>query len=119
MAWVGSETTIPDRGRIFGATSAERVHVIEYAWLSAMSHTRLYAYRFDISQFRQRDAAWVSERPVVPLGPAEPVGDLLELHDQAGIELRVVSDLRPWWTAVVQSTLEFSGIRLRNARPPM
>ena len=53
---------------------------------------------------------------MTPLGPAEPVGDLIAAHDVAGIELRVVNDLRPWWSAVIASTVEFSGIRLRNAR---
>jgi uncharacterized protein DUF6886 len=119
MAWAGPTTTPADRARIFGATSAVRVHVIEYAWLNAMSRTTLYAYRFDAAQFHQRDVAWVSEDEVRPLGPAEPVGDLLAAHAGADIELRVVNDLRPWWSAVVGSTVEFSGIRLRNAAHPM
>lgn len=34
----------------------------------------------------------------------------------AGIELRLVSSLWPWWDAVIASTVGFSGIRLRNAR---
>ncbi|MFD2415824.1 DUF6886 family protein [Amycolatopsis pigmentata] len=54
--------------------------------------------------------------PVEPLGPAEPVGDLLALHEEAGIRLRVLADLRPFWAAVITSTVEFSGIRLRDAR---
>jgi hypothetical protein len=45
------------------------------------------------------------------------VGDLLRLHEQAGIQLRVLPNLWPFWDAVVASTLGFSGIRLRNARP--
>ena len=35
-------------------------------------------------------------------------------HD-AWVELRIVDDLWPLWDRVVASTLEFSGIRLRNA----
>jgi hypothetical protein len=53
-----------------------------------------------------------------PLGPPEPVGDLLALHEEAGIQLRVLADLWPFWDAVVGSTVGFSGIRLRNALPP-
>jgi hypothetical protein len=53
--------------------------------------------------------------PVRPLGPPEPVGNLFALHDEAGIELRVLSELSPFWEAVTASTLGFSGIRLRNA----
>ena len=37
MAWIGPGTTAGDRERIFGATPAGRVHVIEYAWLSALA----------------------------------------------------------------------------------
>jgi hypothetical protein len=42
---------------------------------------------------------------------------MLELHEQAGIQLRVLQD--PWssWYAVVASTLEFSGIRLKTQLP--
>src|SRR6185369_8648948 len=53
MAWIGPGTTAGDRERIFGATAAGRVHVIEYAWLSALATTTVYAYRFDAAPFRQ------------------------------------------------------------------
>ncbi|WP_368860583.1 DUF6886 family protein [Streptomyces ginkgonis] len=55
--------------------------------------------------------------PIRPLGPAEPVGDLLELHRAAGIQLRVLDNLWPYWAAVTGSSPGFSGIRLRNAKP--
>jgi hypothetical protein len=55
--------------------------------------------------------------PVRPPGPPERVGDLLALHAAAGIELRLMPDLWPWWDAVVASTVGFSGIRLRTATP--
>jgi hypothetical protein len=50
---------------------------------------------------------------VVPIG-VRPVGDLLDLHVRAGIELRFVPDLSRFWDVVVASGLPFSGIRLRN-----
>jgi hypothetical protein len=59
----------------------------------------------------------VSQETVMPLGPPVPVGDLSEAHRDAGIELRVVSNLWPWWDQVVTTTLGFSGWRLRNASP--
>jgi len=93
------------------------VHAVEYGWLRSIISVELFAYRFAATDFRLfGDHAYVCETPVMPLGPAEPVGDLLEIHDQAGIELRVVSDLRPWWHEVIASTVNFSGCRLRNAR---
>src|SRR3569833_71065 len=57
--------------------------------------------------------ARVAEEPVEPLGPPLPVGDLLACHAAAGIQLRVLDNLWPFWAAVTASTLAFSGIRLR------
>jgi hypothetical protein len=45
------------------------------------------------------------------------LGDLFERHAEASIELRILPNLWPLWDAVVASTLDFSGIRLRNALP--
>ncbi len=121
MAWTGPGTTDLDRERIIGAGCGERVHAIEYRWLDAMRTTRLYAYRLPAGLFGPIGApdphAVVATVPVVPLGPPEPVGDLLRLHEDAGIQLRVLPDLWPFWDAVILSTLRFSGIRLRNALP--
>ena len=46
-----------------------------------------------------------------------PGGDLLALHEQAGIQLRILPDLWPFWNKVTATTLGWSGIRLPNARP--
>jgi hypothetical protein len=124
-AWVGPATTDDDRDRIVGRGGGDRVHAVEYAWLDRLRTTRLHAYRFAEADFRPfpigspHPHAWVATGEVTPLGPPEPVGDLLTRHEEAGIQLRVLHDLRPFWAAVVASTLEFSGIRLRNADPPI
>lgn len=121
MAWVVPETTPDDRAHILGPGGGWRVHTIEYAWLERIRACRLYAYRLPAGAFRPfgepRPNAMVAEVPVVPLAPAEPVGDLLALHEAAGIQLRVLPSLWGFWDAVVPSTLEWSGIRLRNATP--
>ncbi|MBS2552287.1 hypothetical protein KGQ19_36070 [Catenulispora sp. NL8] len=120
LAWVTPETTDADRERIIGPGGGLRVHAVEYGWLERMRTTELYAYRFDARDFRSFGEpvhAHVAEHEVRPLGPAEPVGDLFALHEQAGIQLKVLPTLLPFWARVVTSTLEFSGIRLRNARP--
>ena len=54
---------------------------------------------------------------LLPLGPPARVGDLFGLHEEAGIQLRVLPNLWVFWADVIVSTLDFSGIRLRNARP--
>jgi hypothetical protein len=91
------------------------VHAVEYGWLEAIRTVELYAYRLPAEPFQPAEAAFVATTEVMPLGPAERVGDLFELHAEAGIQLRVLPRLHEFWDAVVASTLEFSGIRLRNA----
>lgn len=118
MAWVTDRTTETDRQRILGP-QAHRVHMIEYAWLLTMQTAQVFAYRFDVAEFEPYGNdldphAFVAQHPVRPLGPAEPVGDLLALHEGAGIELRLVHSPWPWWRAVIETTVGFSGIRLRH-----
>jgi len=89
----------------------------KYGWLDRMRTVALYAYRLPADVFRPfGDSALVAVEPVVPLGPAERVGDLFALHEEAGIGLRVLPRLWPFWDAVTESSLRWSGIRLRNAR---
>jgi hypothetical protein len=121
LAWVSATTTEADRVAILGP-AVDRVHAIEYGWLSRLQTARLYAYAFDAADFAPyaddpTSHAHVARSPVRPLGPPEPVGDLLALHEEAGIELRLLPTLWPWWDEVIASTVGFSGIRLRNARP--
>ncbi|XVU24718.1 DUF6886 family protein [Actinoplanes sp. CA-054009] len=121
MAWVGKATSDEDRDRIVGAGCGDRVHAIEYAWWDAMRTTKLYAYRLPAGPFRPfgepEPHAEVATEPVRPLGPAEPVGNLIDCHAAAGIQLRLLDNLWPFWDEVVTSSLGFSGIRLGNARP--
>jgi hypothetical protein len=118
MAWTTADTTGPDRERILGPGGGERVHAIEYVWLERFLTVRLYAYRLPAAPFRAIGSAGhaqVSTVPVNPLQAPEPVGSLLDLHAAAGIQLRLLCDLWDFWDAVTTSSLEFSGIRLRNA----
>jgi Family of unknown function (DUF6886) len=121
MAWTAEGSTPADRERILGPGCGDRVHAVEYRWLDAMRTALVYAYRLPADRFRPIGEpvphAVVATDPVDPLGPPDRVGNLLELHEQAGIQLRVLPNLWPFWDAVIASTLGFSGIRLRNALP--
>ena len=117
MAWVGPDTTPADQRRIIGDGCGTRVHAIEYGWLDALRTVELYAYRLPAEPFEPAEAAVVATTDVTPLGPPERVGDLFELHAEAGIQLRLLPRLHEFWDAVTTSSLEFSGIRLRNALP--
>ncbi len=95
-----------------------RVHAVEEAWRSTMRATTLYAYRFsaaDFEPFGDRPHAHVATRPVSPLGPPVEVGDLVRLHEDHDIELRVVNELEEYFAGVREAGLEFSAIRMGNA----
>ncbi|MFG3417603.1 DUF6886 family protein [Micromonospora sp. NPDC049460] len=55
----------------------------------------LFAYRLPADRFRPfgvpEPRAHVAVEPIEPLGPPEPVGDLLDCHAEAGIQLRVLN----------------------------
>jgi hypothetical protein len=117
--WAGPTTSAEDRERFFGQSGAERVHVIEVAWLESMRGCRLFAYRLPTKPFRPHDEVggyWVASEVVEAIERVE-VGDLLARHAAAGIELRVTPSIWPFWRRVAGSTVEFSGSRLRNAAP--
>jgi hypothetical protein len=96
-----------------------RVHAVEGSWLERIRATQVVAYRLPEDTFAPDPDVggyWLSREPVAPAEVVE-LGDLLELHAESGIELRIVANLWPLWDRVVASTLEFSGIRLHNAKP--
>ena len=116
--WADVNTDPRDAERLLGNSS--RVHAIEGAWLERMRTTAVFAYRLPEPSFRPHPEVggyWISRETVEPLD-MHPLGDLVALHDTAEIELRVVPNLWLLWNDVAASTLEFSGMRLRNAQPP-
>jgi hypothetical protein len=117
--WAGCETPAEVVERHFFGTAAQRVHAIECAWLERVRNARLYAYRFSPELFERWEAAdghRVARQEVVPLS-VEPVGDLLQRHADAEIELRITPSLWPLHDMVLASGLRFSMVRMRNASP--
>jgi hypothetical protein len=115
--WATSSTTPEDTELLAGAG---RVHAVEGAWLERMRSADVVAYRLPEATFApdpEVGGYWLSREPVVPLEIVE-LGDLLALHVEADIELRLVADIWPLWNRVTASTLEFSGVRLHNATSP-
>jgi hypothetical protein len=115
--WAVSTTTAEDVDRFFGQTDARRIHVVEAGWLDRMRSCTLHAYRLPTEPFvphGQVGGYWVSDEVVEATERVE-VADLLGRHTSAGIELRIAPSIRPFWAEVVGSTLEFSGMRLRDA----
>ena len=116
-AWWAIETTSDDDvERFLGGDRSLRVHAVQADWLDGFRAGRVFAYRLPAETFERYERAagyWVSREPVEPL-EVQMVDDLLARHAAAGIELRVVPRLMPLWRRIAASTLEFSGIRLRN-----
>jgi hypothetical protein len=114
--WAAAGTSDEDVERYLHGDRSLRVHVIQRDWLEEMRAARLYAYLLPPETFELQDATagyYVSPVAVEPLA-VEELFDLERLHADAGIDLRVTDDLRSLWSGVVESTLAFSGIRLRN-----
>jgi hypothetical protein len=72
------------------------------------------AYRLPAETFEPWDRFWISPVAVEPLERID-LGDLVERHAAAGIALEADDDLLGLWERVIASSLDFSGIRLRNA----
>lgn len=114
--WIGGRESVEDRERFFGHTEATRIHVVESAWRERMEATTLWLYRLPEEPFAPHDVGgyWVAHRTVEPI-ERRAVGDLVGRHAAAGIDLRFEPSIWPWWSAVIESTLDFSGSRLGNA----
>lgn len=93
-----------------------RVHAIQWDWRDRFVGGEVSAYRLDAAPFKPNPGGggWITHATVTPLDVA-PVGPLLDKHRDAGIELRVVPDLKTLWNDVItRPDINFSGIRLRN-----
>ncbi len=113
MVWATSQTSDDDRQIFLGDLEPPRLLAIERSELSAMTSRTLYGYRLPVDSFRplQVGGYWVSDDPVEPI-EIVAMTDLCARIALAGIELRVMESLWPWWDDVIRSTLEFSGCRL-------
>jgi hypothetical protein len=116
--WPGDLTTPEDRTRLFGLTDARMVIAVESRWLERIRTTKLYRYTLPEAAFEPRaqdgSGHWISRETVTPVA-VEPMVDLLDAVVNEGVELRLVPSLIELWKAVIQSSLAFSGTRLRNA----
>ena len=115
--YAGPQTTAADVERFLG--SSEVVIAIEEAWLERLKSCRLYCYSLPAETFECVDACagyFISRVSVVPAA-VEVVDDAYAALLERGVDLRVLPDLWPLRDAVAASSLQFSIIRMRNARP--
>jgi RimJ/RimL family protein N-acetyltransferase len=117
--WRTPQTTEADLDHWWRGDRRRRMQAhIETAWLERVKSAQLYRYAFDASVFERVEASGgpgyhVARAPVRPLEVA-PVGDLVVALEAANAELHVMDDLLPF-NGAWESTLHFSGSRLRNA----
>jgi hypothetical protein len=108
-----------DVARLLGVTAARHVVAIESGWLAAVRETILFLYEFSPDGFVAIDEGagyYIRETAVAPIG-VRRVDDLLAELAARDVELRVTPSLWPLRDAVLASALQFSLIRMRNARP--
>ncbi|MGE3800608.1 MAG: DUF6886 family protein [Candidatus Kapaibacterium sp.] len=109
-----------DVERLIGATSAERIIVVESGWVERILAEQIVLYTFDPARFKLQDEGagyWVSLEAVVPIAE-EKITSPLACLLQESVELRITPSLWQLREAVADSSLEFSIIRMRNAAPP-
>ncbi len=108
-----------DVDMLLGRTAARHVVAIESGWLAAVRDAKLYLYEFSHHGFELVDEgagyyiSYVAVRPVAMTAIADPLGELA----RRSVELRITPSLWPLHDAVAASSLQFSIIRMRNARP--
>ncbi|TVY10544.1 DUF6886 family protein [Paenibacillus cremeus] len=116
--WADAKTTDEDVERFFGHSATRHVLAIEADWLERMRETKLYRYAFHEQDFALHDANAGYHTSMVTVIPAvvDPVGDLITRIVSCGHELRITPSLMPLQEAVLRSTVNFSMIRMRNAK---
>lgn len=117
--WAVPETTDDDVEYWLDGDPDRRVAVVESSWFERLRSIRLYAYRMPPEPFDvvEDGRFYIASTPVDAIERIE-LADLLARHAEAGNELRIAPSLYPLWERVSETTLDFSGIRLRNAVRP-
>jgi len=115
--YAGRETTQVDVERFLGSSAA--VMAIEQEWFSRLQSCRLYCYHVPAETFECIDECagyFVSRVAVAPVR-VDVIDDPISELARRGVDLRIVPNLWPLRDAVIASSLQFSIIRMRNARP--
>jgi hypothetical protein len=115
--FAGPRTEPGDIERFLGSSAA--VVAFEAAWLERVQRARLFCYHLPEETFKcvDRNAGYFhSNQSVVPV-KVEVFDDLLGALVSRGVEIRILPSLWPLHDAVVESTLSYSIIRMRNADP--
>lgn len=116
--WPYERTMEEDKLRFFGHSAVQRVIAVEAGWLGSIRTTQLYRYTFSDDGFEiyDRNAGYYTSIQEVKPVSVDPVGDLLSALCDTGIELRFTPSLMPLQEGILQSTVNFSMIRMKYAK---
>ncbi len=114
------DSDLADIKNLIGNSNLKAVVAIEKKWVSIIQKTVLYRYEFNAKDFVLEDKSagyYVSEKPQKPIS-VTVIKSILNELSMYNIELRIMSSLWKIREAVIKSTLDFSIIRMQNARSP-
>ena len=117
--YAGEETTQADVDRFWQVSTAKYIVAIESCWVPHMLGARLYCYEFSVENFERTDEIaryYLSREAVEPIS-VTVYDDLFLALAQRDVEIRILPTLWPLRDAVVESSVNFSIIRMRNAQP--
>jgi hypothetical protein len=116
--YAGANTTDADKQRFMGNTTASHVIVVENGWYQQIKEITLYCYEFLPDDFMLIDECagyYVSYKSAVPMA-VTVIDDIMAVLLSRDIELRFMPSLTDIADAVRKSSLQFSLIRMRNAK---
>lgn len=117
--YAGEETTQADVERFWQVSTAKYIVAIESCWVPQMLTERLYCYEFPNKTFQLTDKCaqyYLSREAVEPIA-VTVYDDLFLALSQRDVEVRILPSLWPLRDAVVNSSVNYSIIRMRNAQP--
>lgn len=116
--WPREDTTATDLDRFFGMSATRRVIAIEAGWYDRVKSGSICTYTFESEAFELLDpnaGYYTATEAVTPIC-MDTIADLISATLSEGIELRVTPSLMPLREQILRSTLNFSMIRMRNAK---
>lgn len=116
--YAGAQTTTTDQKKFFGSTDARYIVAVESTWLPVIQRAILYCYEFLPDTFHLLDGCagyYISNTTVMPVS-VKPIYNLIEAMLKRNVELRFMPSLDILAEDVKKSSLQFSLIRMRNAK---
>ncbi|MFC0515258.1 DUF6886 family protein [Mucilaginibacter angelicae] len=116
--YAGANTTAGDKQKFMSNTTAGHIVAVESGWYQQIKETTLYCYEFLPDDFMLIDECagyYVSYKPVVPIA-VTVIDDIMAALLSRDVELRFMPSLTDIADAVRDSSLQFSLIRMRNAK---